>query len=61
MVRASWGSPCEFQRAFVDTVTGNTTCVWEAPSQEDMEAMFGHAGVEFAAMDVVDEFTSVDA
>lgn len=42
-------------RAFVDNATGNTTCVWEGPSREDVDALFTQAGVQYASMTEVEE------
>jgi hypothetical protein len=39
-------------------VTGNTTCVWEAPSAADMEALFAQAGVEVANITEVEEMAA---
>ena len=42
-------------RAFVDPVTGNTTCVWTAPGTTDMEALFQSAGVGIESITLVEE------
>jgi len=42
-------------RAFVDHETGDTTCVWEAPSREDVEKLFSDAGVDYESMTEVEE------
>jgi len=45
-------------RAFVESSTGNTTCVWKAPSPGDLEAIFEKAGVEVLSITPVDEVGS---
>ena len=45
-------------RAFVDPATGNTSCVWEAPSMGDMEALFEKAGVSVTSITEVEEVTA---
>ena len=45
-------------RAFVDPSTGNTTCVWQAPSLSDVTALFQQAGVEVTAVEPVEEMTA---
>ena len=45
-------------RAFVDKTTGNTTCVWEAPSITAMKKLFKAAGVDYAGMTKVEEVTA---
>jgi hypothetical protein len=47
-------------RAFVDSATGNTTCVWKAPSPGDLEVLFSKAGVELNSITPVDEVASGD-
>ncbi|MEN8151275.1 MAG: hypothetical protein ABFS86_15775 [Planctomycetota bacterium] len=47
-------------RAFVDPDTGNTTCVWKAPSSADLESLFTKAGVEVVSITPVDEVASGD-
>ena len=44
-------------RAFVDKSTGNTTCVWEAPSITAMKKLFETAGVPTAGITKVEEVT----
>ena len=60
MIRASWGSPCEMDRAFVDPTTGKTTCVWKAPASGDLEELFTTACVEVLSITPVDEVSSGD-
>ncbi len=57
-MRASRGSSCAFDRAFVEPTTGNTTCVWNAPSESDMESLFKSAGVEFETITQVEEMAT---
>ena len=45
-------------RAFVDPATGSTTCVWEAPSLEEIEALFSKAAVDVEAIREVEEVTA---
>ena len=45
-------------RAFVESDSGNTTCVWKAPSEEDLKALFEKAGVELLSVTPVDEVVS---
>lgn len=47
-------------RAFVDSASGNTTCVWEAPSLEEVTALFQESGVDPAAITAVEEVTVSD-
>jgi hypothetical protein len=54
---AARGSSCSFARAFVEPASGNTTCVWEAPSVADIEALFRKAGVAVASITEVEEMT----
>ena len=42
-------------RAFVDSGTGNTTCVWKAPSAGELETLFRNAGVDLLTITPVDE------
>ena len=44
-------------RAFVDKATGDTTCVWEAPSITAMKKLFETAGVTSAGITKVEEVT----
>jgi hypothetical protein len=44
-------------RAFVDKTTGDTTCVWEAPSITAMKKLFDSAGVSPAGITKVEEVT----
>ena len=59
-MRASWGSPCTFERAFVAADTGATTCVWEAPTLNDVESLFATAEVPVEAITPVEEMTSIE-
>ena len=45
-------------RAFVDPVTGNTTCVWDAPALPELEALFQKAGVAVQSTTQVEEVTA---
>lgn len=45
-------------RAFVDAATGNTSCVWEAPTVGDMEELFQNAGVAVTSITEVEEVTA---
>jgi len=47
-------------RAFVDSSSGNTTCVWKAPSPGDLRAVFDKAGVELLSITPVDEVAAGD-
>lgn len=47
-------------RAFVDKATGNTTCIWEAPSITAMKKLFENAGVAIAGITKVEEVTVKD-
>ena len=47
-------------RAFVDSGTGNTTCVWKAPSSTELESLFSKAGVDVLSITPVDEVGSGD-
>ncbi len=47
-------------RAFVDPASGDTTCVWLAPSQNDVESMFAAASVDYKAITAVEEVTAAD-
>ncbi len=42
-------------RAFVDPASGNTSCIWEAPSLSDVEALFEKAGVTVDSITEVEE------
>ena len=42
-------------RPFVESDSGNTTCVWKAPSADDLKALFEKAGVELLSITPVDE------
>ena len=42
---------------FIDKATGNTTCVWEAPSITAMKKLFNSAGVENAGITKVEDVT----
>jgi len=44
-------------RAFIDKATGDTTCVWEAPSITAMKKLFTSAGVANAGITKVEEVT----
>jgi hypothetical protein len=59
-MRASWGSPCTFQRAYVDPDNGNTTCVWDAPELEEVENLFAKASVKVNSITPVEEMTSIE-
>ena len=48
------------ERAFVDSATGNTTCVWDAPSLEEVTALFKQSSVDPAAITAVEEVTVPD-
>jgi hypothetical protein len=43
------------ERAFVDPATGDTTCVWSAPSLAEMTTLFATAKVEVASITEVEE------
>lgn len=60
MVRASWGSPCKLDRAFVDPATGNTSCLWDAPVLGDVEALFEKAGVAVKSITEVEEVVTAE-
>ena len=45
-------------RAFVDSATGDTTCVWDAPSITAMKKLFVSAGVSHAGIIKVQEVTA---
>ncbi|MHC4471419.1 MAG: nickel-binding protein [Planctomycetota bacterium] len=45
-------------RAFVDPASGNTSCVWEAPSDSDVTALFAKAGVAVNSITEVEEVTA---
>ena len=47
-------------RAFVDPVTGNTTCVWDAPALSDMTALFEQAGVDVLTITEVEEVLATE-
>ena len=42
-------------RAFVDPSAGDTTCVWNAPTLDDVKAMFAAAGVKVDSITLVEE------
>ncbi len=54
-MRASRGSSCAFDRAFIEPTTGNTTCVWNAPAVTDLETLFQSAGVAIESITLVEE------
>ncbi len=45
-------------RAFVDQATGDTTCIWDAPSITAMRKLFDTAGVSHAGITKVEEVTT---
>ncbi len=45
-------------RAFVDSATGDTTCVWDAPSITVVKKLFVTAGVSHAGITKVEEVTA---
>jgi len=47
-------------RAFVDSNSGNTTCVWKAPSSGELQALFTKAGVALSSITPVDEVAAGD-
>ena len=47
-------------RAFVESSSGNTTCVWKAPGSDDLRSLFSKAGVEVVSITPVDEVASGD-
>ncbi len=47
-------------RAFVDPATGNTQCVWKAPSIADVRALFEKASVHVDSITEVQEVTTAE-
>ena len=46
------------ERSFINEDMGFACCCWNAPSTDELAALFNSAGVKFSAMLPVHEFTA---